>query len=278
MGKLPIMSFAPKNDLHVTWLKALLRPVVRFAVRHSIQIQEITNALKEVFIEVASEAIEEQGSKVTISRLSVLTGLQRKDIKLITSDEHPLDAKGLIGKIIGQWCYHENFSSGQGRPRVLSLQGENPEFHQLVESISTDLHPASVLFELERIGAVEKTNRGIKLIRKSYNPKGDLEASLGMLSRDSEDLGQAIEENVLGSAGPRHHHAKTEFDNIRPEAEKKIEAWFVHEGNKLHEKARNFLAQFDRDVTPSQRKSSATPLRVVLGSFSFIQENIRGQS
>lgn len=276
-GKLPTMIRADNDPLFLL-LKALLRPIARFAIRHSIQIQRIVQALKEVLVEAASDDIEAHGKNPNVSRLSVVTGLQRKDV---LSHLHPQRSKegrtGLLSRIIGQWQLDPRFASSGGRARVLSAEGEDSEFRSLVESVSTDLKPGTLLFELERIGVVERTPRGVRLVKRTYSPRGDISSSLDLLSADSEDLGRAVEENLLRSDGPRHHHAKTEFDAIRADARAEIESWFVEEGKLLHERARAFLSRFDTDIHPEDKGNVPARLRVALGSFSFVEEVTHAQ-
>ena len=73
-------------------------------------------------------------------------------------------------------------------PKTLQLSGVTGDFRELVFSISRDLNPYTVLFELERAGAVHSDENGIQLITKAHQISGDVKKGLNLLGADSDDL------------------------------------------------------------------------------------------
>jgi hypothetical protein len=191
--------------------------------------------------------------------------VQRIELK----EPPPVSQADFIMRVTGQWQTDARFVTAEGSPRVLTHGGEKQEFESLVKSVSKEINPSTVLAELERVGAIERSSRGIKLVHQSYVPEGDPESGFKIVSRDITDLISAASENVLESRTPAHLHARTEFDNIRPEALPEIERWLLKEGHQFHARARDFLGQFDQDVNPvgSFKGKGA---RAVIGAFSFI--------
>lgn len=253
-------------------LRALLRPVVRFCLRHSLQLPDVLEAAKSVFLEVAKKEMESTQLPVNVSRLSVMTGIQRREVMrlLRRKDEIP-PYPNLISRVIGQWRHDSRFSTNPGKPRVLEAEGKQSEFSDLVRSVSKDLNPYTVLFELERMDYIERVRGGLKLRASLYIPQGDVKQSFTLLSDDCADLISAVEENVFANPAIANLHLKTQFDNIYEDAIPEIREWVLREGSLFHEKIRKFLSQFDKDLNQavSERTGKA---RIAVGAFSVVEQ------
>lgn len=252
-------------------LGGLLRPVVRYALRHGFRIQDFLEAAKVSFLDVAESEIKDSGHEVSVSRLSVVTGIHRRDVMRLWRDEsEPKADTDVVMRIIGQWQGDRRFCI-KGKPKVLHLSGVTGDFRELVFSVSRDLNPYTVLFELERAGAVSVSDDGIRLLSRSHQISGDAKKGLSVLSEDSSDLISAVSENLLSSPAELNLHIRTEFDNIPPEDEPEIRRWMIDEGARFHKKVAEFLSRFDRD-TSGKKKTEGGRLRAVLGSFSFTEK------
>lgn len=263
------MDFNIRNTL-IACLRVVLRPVLQFCLRWSLTIQDLLESAKIVFLEVAADEIKRQGKDPNVSRLSVMTGLRRREVMRIWRDgDEKTSSFGLITRVIGMWQQGKRFQGKNGKPKVLGIDGEDSEFNRLVQSISRDLHPGTVLFELERLQLVSRTDEGLVLKVESYFPKADPKEAFLMLAMDTADLMYAAEENILGNKKRQNLHLTTEYDNIRIDELPQIEQWFLDEGKKIHEKARQYLAKFDQSVNP--KRGAEAGARVVLGTFSRTQ-------
>jgi hypothetical protein len=203
-----------------------------------------------------------------------MTGVHRTDVAQIRSEaSYQPREKHTASDVINQWRYDERFCLRRGKPRPLSFDGKSSEFAELVRSVSHSISPYTVAFELERLGMIQRSRDGrLKLVTRVFVPKGDPKAVLSMLSEDAEDLYQAVEENAFQTTDTQpNHHLKTEYRNIPAEALPEIRSWCLREGSALHERARNFLSQFDRDLNPSA--SGTGTYRVAIGSFSLVSED-----
>lgn len=263
---------ASTRSFFVDCLRVLLTPAVHFALRHSIHVQEVIELVKVTFLQIAQKEAGKSQNKVNISRLSAITGLHRRDvIRLYRHQEQNLEPRSLVSRVLGQWQHDPRFSTSAGKPKVLSLDGDKCEFHQLVRSVSTDLHPGTVLFELDRLGAIEYRRRGICLVSQVYIPKDDLKQGLSLLAADIGDISEAVLSNLLTTGPLPNLHAKTEYDNVHPDAIPTIRKWLLRTGAQFHQKVRRFLAKYDQDITPSKTFHSPG-IRVAIGTFSIIDE------
>ncbi|MCB0359459.1 MAG: hypothetical protein KDD44_07475 [Bdellovibrionales bacterium] len=252
-------------------VRRLLRPLVRLFLRGSGRIQEFYEISKEVFADVAEEELERAGKRVTLSKLSIVTGLQRRDLRRIHAEGNQArpQAKNPLGRIITQWAQDERFTTSAGKPRVLDFGSAESEFSQLVWTVSSDVSPGTVLAEMERIGAVERTARGAKLVsmvrRLNANPSEGFE----LMASGVASLIEAVEENVLEDQPIRNLHLQTEFGNIYEEDLVQIRKWLLAEGKAFHRRARDYLSQFDKDFKSRPGKAGA---RVTLGTFSLTKK------
>lgn len=290
MGKIPIMvvnqkisSFVMTQDSRITnFISTMLRPVIRLALRHSLHLQTLLDLVKKLLVEEAINELQKEGDTTSISRISAMTGVHRKDIANIRNqcamDEGNLNigqrrTLSVIQRVLNNWQAMIEFQETTGKPKVLSFGGKSSEFHRLVNSVSTDLNPYSVLFELERSGAAKKTENGLKLLAGIENLKGNPLAAYTLLAQDIRDFSQAVEENIQNKDSDANLHIRTEYDNISADYLPEIRTWLLKEGSSLHGRARQYLSRFDRDINPAA-PGETFAAKVILGSFSLTENPI----
>ncbi len=205
-----------------------------------------------------------------------MTGVHRPDISRIHLNPKLSPLSSVINKVIGRWQLDRRYLLKGNEPRILSIKGTGSEFFKLVRQVNSDINPYSVLFELERIGAVERNNHSetASLIVREYIPKGDIEGGFAMVGRDIDDLITTAEKNTLSEDNTSLHHLSTEYDKVPVRFEPTITAWINSEGSKFHKKIRNFLSKYDIDINPHLKHSAdEKTMRIAFGSFSRIQKD-----
>ena len=175
-----------------------LQPVARLCVKRSIKFQDFLAAAKLAFVEAAQTELREERRPETVSRLSLMTGLQRLDISRLNRGEtEEQKSKSILSRIIAQWLRDRRFLTGDRKPRALQYEGRESEFASLVHSVSRELNAYTVLFELDRLGLVKKTPRGVKLTESYYVASKDLGEGMRMAGGDISDLLGAVVENSI---------------------------------------------------------------------------------
>lgn len=251
----------------------ILRPIARFALRRGVRLPDLLLALKIALISEAKAEILASGNPINSSRISVMTGVHRKDVVALSPKpdfETPkATSRDLPTRVISAWQTDKRFRTRSGSPRVLSCSSSHRDFERLVCAVSSDVNPASVRAELLRVGAVQETRNGLRLVSGSYTPSGNIEAGFRMLGDDIDRLTRVVETNVLGPSSQLSLHARTSYDRIRSDKIEEIRQWMLREGHLLHRKAREYLSKFDQDANPSANYAGPTTT-VVLGSFGAI--------
>jgi hypothetical protein len=98
---------------------------------------------------------------------------------------------------------------------VLPRQGTGPSFESLARSVTTDVHPRSVLEQLLRLGLVQIDEGAdtVSLVRDAFVPRGDALRMLGFLGANVGDHLAGAVDNVLGD-GQRHFEQAVFADEL----------------------------------------------------------------
>lgn len=255
-------------------LRLLLRPLIRFCLSRSLTIKELYLIAKEVFVEEAEREIRKSSPKINVSRLSVLTGLHRRDVRQLYREKRPLPLEGasFTARVLALWEQDPRFLGPGSKPRSLSFGEDGTDFHSLVASVSKNISPGTVLFELLRIGAVQKTPQGLRYVRGDASARKEESRAYDLVSRDIEALIATVGENVARPVQEPNLHIRTEYDNIYTPDLERAKAWILAQGKTFHRKVRTYLSKIDADIAPRKGRSAARAGgRVVVTSFSLTQ-------
>lgn len=148
-------------------LRGLLRPLVRTLIRHGVTAPAFYRLLKRVYVEVAADEFGIDGTEPTDSRITLLTGVHRRDVRDIRAEEgegwEAARAKSAtFATVLGQWIGRAEWQDGDGLPRALPRSGrEGADFDSLVRSVNRDIRPRTILDELLRQGIVSEGKDGL---------------------------------------------------------------------------------------------------------------------
>jgi hypothetical protein len=170
-------------------------------------------------------------------------------------------------RIIGAWSADTRFSHA-GKARDLTVEGSESDFAHLVKSVSMDLNPATVLFELDRLSLVERNGDLLRLLWNSYQISGDVDDAYVLLQRDIHSLVEGVDANIRQGSSIPNLHISTYFDNVSIEAAPQIREWLLKKGAAFHAEVREFVGSFDKDINPTRYKEPGG-VKVTIGSFSL---------
>ncbi|ROR35011.1 DUF6502 family protein [Inmirania thermothiophila] len=234
----------------------LLRPLVRILLRNGVSFKEFAELAKWVFVDVAAKEFGIPGRKQTNSRISVITGLTRKEVLRIQRLPGPRSDEtekryNRAARVIAGWVRDHRFADETGRPAVLPFDGEGASFSALVRRYSGDIPPRAILDELVRVGAVERTADGaVRLLTKAYVPRTGEVDKLGILGTDVALLIATIDHNLRHEPPATRFQRKVLYDNLPAEVLPKLRALVEERGQGVLEELDQWLAAHDRDVNP----------------------------
>ena len=256
-------------------LKVVLRPLARLMIARGITLPAAVAALKEVFVEVAARDFRLRGKLPSDSRVSLLTGLHRKDVRAIRENAHPLSAPrsgGLGATVVGRWLGDPAFAAADGRPRALPrLPSEDPaapSFEVLVTGISKDVRPRTVLDELLRLGILDwdQTADEVRLLKEAFVPSGPSEALLGFFRDNLHDhLAAAVGNLLAAPEANRAFERAVYYNRLRPGDVAALEA----EARTLALAAMRHLNSLALERQQAARGDQAARERFRFGAFFF---------
>lgn len=161
-------------------LKALywaLKPLVQSLLRVGIGFREFSDIAKAVFVQVATDDYGLRGRPTNVSRVAVMTGLTRKEIKRLR-EQSPEDAdevsvrKSPGSQILHYWYTEPEFLTAENVPRPLQFEGDTSSFAMLVQRGVGDIPPGALRAELKRVGAITELEDGSLLpLRRHFVPQ-----------------------------------------------------------------------------------------------------------
>ncbi len=189
----------------VSWL---CRPLVRLLIRQGITYPQLRELLKGIYVEVAEADFTVDGKSPSDSRIYILTGVHRKDIKRLRRGDEAGEAAQVAtlgGAIVARWLALPEFLDANGEPRCLPRDADErgPGFDDLVASVSKDVRPRAILDEWLRLGMVSRNAAGdICLDRKAFVPAKDFAEQAFFMSRNVHDHLATCVHNLLEEGEP----------------------------------------------------------------------------
>lgn len=256
-------------------LGSFLRPFARFLLRAGIGYKEFSDICKAAFVAVASDEYGVRGRPASISRISAITGVGRKEATKLRDDnlaqaEAEFWASELnpLTQILHFWHSDPDYSSN-GVPRPLTFTDGNRSFADLVAKYAGDIPPDTARLELKRCGALRESGDDVILaLRRQYTPtEVDVEFVKTMIF-SLKNLASTLAHNadVISREGPETENGRleryawttriseTSVREFKLLSEKRAEEMLLELDTWIGERERLDIAQCDR-LPQSPRKS-----------------------
>lgn len=154
-------------------IKKLLAGIVRLCLRNGVSYKELAGLFKALYVDICAKEYGIQGRKTNISRIALMTGLDRKEIKKVLTEleeEGRVDdvAPDRIAKILSEWHNNSGYLDGEGHPLIIATKGPSPSFEQLAKKFGGDMPTVTILKELKRSKTVIEQANGLLEVKKPY--------------------------------------------------------------------------------------------------------------
>jgi hypothetical protein len=277
---MPVSTDHPTPPAAPTLLKPLarlLRPLVRLLIRSGVTFPVLADLLRGVYVEVALRDLLTDPKAQTDSRLSLLTGIHRKEIRRLRTQPASPDAIPAVvtmsSQIIARWLGTAPYAGEDGRPLPLPRAGE-PSFEGLVASVTRDVRPRAVLDDWIGQGVVTLDPEGrVHLNAAAYLPRPGGEEQLFYFARNLHDHIAAAAANVAAGGPARFLDRSAHYDRLQPETASRIEA-------AARQAAQGLLVDINRMALPLAEADDAsepppdTPLRRVnFGVYVYVEDD-----
>jgi hypothetical protein len=142
-------------------------PLAHLFADHGITCPQAERLLRAVCVHEAAVTEAKTRKKPNVSRIALLTGLDRKEVARLLSrpprKESRFEARSHPGDRVLEGWYSDRTFRGKGRPLALSIKASRSKlasFWSLASRYAPGVYPGLLLRELLRVGAVEVLRDG----------------------------------------------------------------------------------------------------------------------
>ena len=192
-------------------LRRVLRPLVRLMLARAITYPYLCELLKALFVEVADRDFRIGGKTPTDSRVSLVTGVHRKEVNRLRQEMGP-DAQtvpsvvSLGAQLVAVWLGSGRYLDEDGQPRPLARfasEGGELSFGALVAGVNSDIRPRVVLDEWLRLGVVHfDEERRVCLNVQAFVPAQGFDEKAFYFGHNLHDHAAAAAHNLGGGGKP----------------------------------------------------------------------------
>jgi len=256
----------------VTAVRRLLRPIVRLLLTHQITFPYLARLLKAVYVELAEREFRLEGRPQTTTRVSLLTGIHRKDVKRLRSElpheEAPPPMVSLGAQLVAVWMGDPAYLDESGRPRRLARHaaaGEPVSFEGLVQSVSKDIRPRAVLDEWLNLGVARLGSDGrVELNTGAFTPDRGLDEKAFFFGRNLHDHVAAGVANLRGER-PSHPDRAVYYDGLSAESVAELRTL----AERLGMEALHAVNRRARELSLRDRDRSDAEQRMTFGIYFY---------
>jgi len=223
-----ISNPAQPPEVLVAAIRKILRPLVRLMLSFQITYPFLVNLLKSLYVEVADEEFAVNDKRQTDSRINLLTGVHRKDVKRLRTEHNDelIAPKNIsIGaQLIAYWLGSKMFWDQDGRPLPLPLRSaakttSEKTFDDLVEIVcKQDIRPRVILDEWLHLGIALVDDLGrVQLNTGAFTPAKGFDEKAFYFGKNLHDHISASAHNLQGNS-PSYFDRSVYYDNLSKES------------------------------------------------------------
>ncbi len=188
-------------------LRKIFRPIVKYMIARGITFPAVTQLLKSLYVEVANEEFPLADRRATDSRVSMLTGIHRGEVKRLTEDgaaesETTPSSVSLGAQVVARWISDPLYLDSHANPVPLprhASDGGDASFESLVATIRRDIRSRPMLDEWLRLGVVALDNQDrVCLKTKAFVPEKGSEEKAFYFGQNLHDHISVSVNNMLG--------------------------------------------------------------------------------
>lgn len=261
-------------------LDKVLRPMVKLMMCYQITYPQLIGMLKTIYVDVAEDEFAVPGKRQSDSRINLLTGVHRKDVKRLRAetrvDRSTPVAVSAGAQIIGYWLGDPAYTDADGNPRPLSVKGEAgqpSEFDGLVEIVcKQDIRPRVILDEWLRLGVARLEDDRVILDTGAFTPEKGFDEKVFFFGKNIQDHIAAGSHNLLGLK-PSYFDRSVYYDHLSESSVQELSALADRLGMQA-------LTEMNKAALAHQQEDCEKPgadYRMNFGIFNFNTEMQRSK-
>jgi len=274
----PDMANAPSRSV-LTACRLWLKPVARWLLRSGVTWKEFAELSRDVFVDTAFEGFGIRGRPTNVSRVALLTGLSRRDVRRVrergatgaaASAEESLNH---ASRVLSGWHLDPDFLESDGRPRVLTEAQGNASFEVLLKRYAGDIPATALVKELLKSGSIERLESGAyRVLRRYYMPRQMDGHAAERAGSVLSDIATTLEHNLSrGPRDPSRFEGRAQNRQVDPRNLPAFRAFVEREAQGLLERVDDWLASHESESTTE----GAATVRLGVGVYA-IQDQMTG--
>lgn len=259
------MSLVPEV-IQTTTIR-ILKPLIRILLRNGIAYGIFADIARKIYVDSGFEEAKRRGQKQTVSNVSILTGINRKEVKrlkesLVFDTDNSLKKFNRMVRVLAGWQHDEEFLDSDHEPEDLLLAGEKGSFTNLVKKYSGDMPVVAMLNALIDSGNINVIDNGnIQLINPNYLPVTDSDQKLNILGIDTAEFINTIDHNIsIAHPEDAWFQRKASNTQLRKDALAKIK-------QRINKKAQLLLEDIDADFSANEAEHEDESCAVSFGIY-----------
>jgi hypothetical protein len=252
----------------------ILRPLVRIMLRNGVSCGSFEEIVRKAYVDEGFKLSKETHNKATVSSVSAITGLSRKEVKrlneleAINYSENNQKYNRAI-RVLSGWTNDKEFLSSCNTPLPLSIDGDGHSFNRLVKKYSGDITPKAMYQLLVDAECIKQTGDTIHLINPAYVPGNDSPQMIGILGMDTQELIETINHNLSTQQNSKRFQRKVSSTALNPKDLPQFEQL-------ANEKSQALLEELDHWLSQHEAKHDEDSQYVSLGIY-FYQKDSNGE-
>ncbi len=156
-----------RPSIAINEIEHYLKPMARQCINFRLDYRQVSEMFKTMLVSIAESEFAIEGKSQTDSRISLLTGVHRKDVRrLLNRGENSvmLHQHDLITKLIKRWIETSELIGDDGKPKSIPRH-PHPDysisFSSLAEEITSDIRARSLWDECVNLGLISMSEDGM---------------------------------------------------------------------------------------------------------------------
>lgn len=177
------IQFLSKSEIAIKCVSKLMTPIVNWLIKSGVGYKDFSPILKKIFFEQALIEAQNTKSKTTDSSLSLLAGLNRRDIssfKETPMTMNELHTISVSSRVVTLWVQKK-------WAKKIKFSNADISFETLAKEVSQDTHPKTVLLDLERLGLITIEDDEVILNAESFTPSQNSTKCQILLAKSASD-------------------------------------------------------------------------------------------
>lgn len=268
------MQKSPREQLLETY-RRVLRPLVRILVRSGVRYDEFLELTKRVYVESAVRDGLGDNVPLTRARVSITTGVARRDVDRFVDKEDELPPLGksmtrTLMEVLHKWHTDPQFVGPYGIPLELEMNApKGKSFRELVQFVNPTVSPQDALEELVRLrAAVWSGDTHIRAVSRALIPAEEMSpAQLEFFGNALTRLADTVQFNMDPNNSSKRLEQSVISDHGLP---KEIVPVFE---KYVRERVMELLFEIDNWLSPYSTKDnpqSEPPERIGVAVFQFV--------